>query len=274
MKIWFLGCNVESLIELKNVSVRFRKYHGHANGLKEAAMRLLRPPSWYAKRPPSKSEFWGLKGINLRVEEGDRLGIIGRNGAGKSTLLKVISRIYRPTEGTAIVKGRMAPLIEIGAGFNPELTGRENAYLNGSILGISKKTIKSRLDSIVDFSELSEFIDMPVKYYSTGMHLRLAFTIATEVPPDILILDELYAGGDAVFISKANKRLENFIKSSKILILVAHDLNYIERFCNRVIVLDYGQIKSEGDPKEMTARYLDFCKGNTGAFSSPPGVTV
>lgn len=257
---------MESLIELKDVSVKFRKYHGHATGMKEAAMRLIRPPSWYSKKPPTTSTFWGLRNLNLTVREGDRLGIIGRNGAGKSTLLKVVSKIYRPTEGTVKVSGRIAPLIEIGAGFNPELTGRENAYLNGSILGISRKNIKSRLDSIVNFSELQDFIDMPVKYYSTGMHLRLAFTIATEIPPDILILDELYAGGDAVFISKANKRLENFIDRSKILILVAHDLAYIKRFCNRVIILDHGEIKAEGAPEEMIAQYLDFCGGNKNAF--------
>lgn len=228
---------MESLIDIKNVSVKFRKYHGYSGGIKEAAMRMLRPPSWYAKKPPTTSTFWGLRHLNLTVKEGDRLGIIGRNGAGKSTLLKVISKIYRPSEGSVNVQGRIAPLIEIGAGFNPELTGRENAYLNGSILGISRKNIQSRLDSIVNFSELQDFIDMPVKYYSTGMHLRLAFTIATEIPPDILILDELYAGGDAVFITKANKRLESFVERSKILILVAHDLAYIKRFCNRVTVL-------------------------------------
>lgn len=253
-------------IGLQNVSVRFRKYNGYASGFKEAAMRWFSAPSWYKRQPPSKADFWGLRNIDLNLVEGDRLGIIGRNGAGKSTLLKVISRIYRPTEGTIQVDGRIAPLIEIGAGFNPELTGRENTYLNGAILGIPRKTISARLDSIMSFSELQEFIDMPVKYYSTGMYMRLAFTIATELAPDILILDELYAGGDAAFIEKANTRLEKFIQESKILIVVAHDMGYITRFCNRVIALDHGKIVGDGSPQEMVERYLAFCHGDAKAF--------
>lgn len=255
-----------AIIHLENIGVRFKKVHGQSSGLKEAAMRLFRPPSWYKTAPPSKAEFWGLRGINLRIEEGDRLGIIGHNGAGKSTLLKVISRIYKPIEGTVFVSGRVVPLIEIGAGFNPELTGRENAFLNGAIIGIPRKTIQSRLDSIIEFSELRDFIDMPVKYYSTGMYLRLAFTLATEIPPEILILDELYAGGDAVFIEKANKRLEEFVNRSKILILVAHNLEYVKRFCNKAIVLDHGEIKVAGKPDEVIERYLAFCRGDHAAY--------
>ncbi len=258
----------ESFISLEQVSVRFRNYYGSSSGLKEAVLRKIRPPQWTKKLGADRKEFWGLRGIDLQLREGDRLGIIGRNGAGKSTLLKVISRIYRPTEGKVGVKGRIAPLIEIGAGFNPELSGRENAFLNGSILGIPKKTIKERMDSIVQFSELEEFIDMPIKYYSTGMNLKLAFTLATEIPPDILILDELYAGGDAAFIGKANVRLQNFVSSSKILILVAHNLEYIQQFCNRVVVLDHGKIVADGDPARMIQKYLDYCGGNAEAFGN------
>jgi ABC-type polysaccharide/polyol phosphate transport system ATPase subunit len=253
-------------VEIENISLRFRRYHGYSSGLKEAVMRMIRPPSWYRTRPPSKEEFWGLRGVNLHLEEGDRLGIIGHNGAGKSTLLKVISRIYKPTEGTVKVEGRIAPLIEIGAGFNPELSGRENAYLNAAILGIPRKVLQSRLNEIIKFSELEDFIDMPVKYYSTGMHLRLAFTIATEVAPDILILDELYAGGDAVFIEKANRRLEKFVNQSRILILVAHNLEYIRRFCNRAIVLDHGVIRVQGNANEVIDRYLAYCGGDKNAY--------
>ena len=223
-------------------------------------------PSWYKNHPPAKSEFWGLRNISLDLADGDRLGIIGRNGAGKSTLLKVISGIYYPAEGSIQVKGRIAPLIEIGAGFHHELTGRENVFLNGAILGMSRKLIASHFDSIVDFSELHEFIDMPVKYYSTGMYMRLAFTIATEQAPDILILDELYAGGDATFIEKANARLDRFAEESKILIVVAHDMEYIKRFCKRVIVIDHGRVVANGSPEEMTARYLAFCHGDADAF--------
>lgn len=254
-------------IDLKNVSVVFRKYEGQHSGIKEAIVRALRPPSWYKKvGPPRVKEFKGLQGVNLEVREGDRLGIIGRNGAGKSTLLKVISKIYKPATGDISVEGRIAPLIEIGAGFNPELTGRENTFLNAAVLGIPNKVIKERIDSIIQFSELTEFFDTPVKYYSTGMYLRLAFTIATEVAPDILILDELYAGGDAVFVHKANRRLDTFVERSKVLILVAHDLNYIKRFCNRVIVMNQGQIAYQGTPDDCIERYLAFSAGDQAAF--------
>jgi ABC-type polysaccharide/polyol phosphate transport system ATPase subunit len=258
-----------SRVHLQDVSVRFR-YVAQASGLKEAVLNLVRPPAWKRALPAKNTEFWGLRNINLDLREGDRLGIIGRNGAGKSTLLKVISRIYRPTSGSISVIGRIAPLIEIGAGFNPELSGRENAYLNGAVLGLGRKQISGRLDSIVNFSELKDFIDMPVKYYSTGMHMKLAFTLATEIPPDILILDELYAGGDAAFIQKANTRLESFVERSRILILVAHSMEYINHFCTRVIVLDHGRIVGEGAPHEMTEKYLALCSGDNKAFEVSP----
>ncbi len=250
-----------SFVHLDSVSVRFRLYQGYSTGIKEAAMRLLRNPLWYKAQPPRRSEFWGLKKIDLNLAEGDRLAIIGHNGAGKSTLLKVISRIYRPTLGTLVVSGRIAPLIEIGAGFNPELSGRENAFLNGAILGLPRKTIRQRMDSIIEFAELQDFIDMPVKYYSTGMHLRLAFTLATEVSPDILILDELFAGGDAAFVKKANIRLTQFIQHSKILILVTHNFDYVHQFCNKAIVLDHGMLKYSGQAKDALSYYLNSYRG-------------
>jgi len=256
----------ESYVQLTDVSVRFRSYRGYSSGLKEATMRWLSPPSWTRKSPPTRSEFWGVKNLTLNLGQGERLGIIGRNGAGKSTILKIISRIYRPTFGSVSVLGRVAPLIEIGAGFNPELSGRENAYLNGSILGLSRKTVSERLESIVQFSELQDFIDMPVKYYSTGMYLRLGFTLATEVSPDILILDELYAGGDAAFVEKANRRLTQFVERSRILILVSHQMEYIRKFCSRVIVMDQGKVKGDGAPDEMIRHYIAFCKGEASAF--------
>jgi ABC-type polysaccharide/polyol phosphate transport system ATPase subunit len=256
---------------LDNVSLRFRKYTGMSNGLKEAAMRLVTPPGWYAKRPPSKEEFWGLRDVSLTLKEGDRIGIIGPNGAGKSSLLKVISRIYRPTLGTLSVEGRIAPLIEIGAGFIPELSGRDNAYLYGAILGLDRKTIRERLEAIVAFSGMEEFIDMPVKYFSTGMHLRLAFTIATEVAPDVLILDELYAGGDAAFIVKANSRLDKFVDRSRILILVAHQMEYISRFCNRALVLSKGRVVLDGSPAEAIEFYESLSRGSAQAEENLTG---
>ena len=243
-------------MSLNNVGVRFRKHAHRSGALKEAVLRRLRPPQWTKGAAVDSNSFWGLRGVNIQLKDGDRLGIIGRNGAGKSTLLKVISRIYRPTEGAVGVQGRIVPLIEIGAGFNPELSGRENAFLNGAILGIPRKIIAEKLESIIDFSELKDFIDMPVKYYSTGMHLKLAFTLATESPPDILILDELYAGGDASFIEKANRRLEKFVSESRILIIVAHNLEYIRRFANRAMILSHGTVVEEGTPQSMIDRYL------------------
>ncbi len=258
-------------VTLNKVSLRFRKYHGASGDLKEAMMRVFRKPSWAASRPPTRSDFWALKDVSLSLKEGDRLGIIGPNGAGKSTLLKIISRIYRPTEGTLRVDGRLAPLIEIGAGFIPELSGRDNAYLYGAILGLKKQTIRDRLQSIVSFAELEDFLDMPVKYYSTGMHLRLAFTIATEVVPDILILDELYAGGDAAFIVKANRRLDAFVNRSRILILVAHQMEYVSRFCNRVIVLANGKIQADTTPEDGIAYYQELSRrgGGVGVELTP-----
>lgn len=255
-----------SHIDLQGVSVRFWLHQSRSSGLKELVMRKLRPPAWQKNAPPGKSEFWGLKDVNLSIREGDRLGIIGHNGAGKSTLLKVISRIYKPTQGKLTVRGRLAPLLELGAGFNPELSGRENIVLNASILGISRRVILDRIEPILEFSKLTEFGDVPVKYYSTGMYMRLAFTIATEIPPDILILDELFAGGDASFIEAAQLRLKNFIAQSKILIVVAHNLEYIEDLCSRILVLDHGQIVFEGTPKESIPRYLAHMHGDKDAF--------
>lgn len=249
--------SMDAFVRLENVSLKFRKNLG-GHGLKETLLRFITNPPW-AKKRGSDQIHWGLKDFNLELKPGDRLGVIGRNGAGKSTLLKVISRVYRPSEGKYEFRGRIAPLIEVGAGFNPELTGLENIYLNGAILGISKKFLASRVDAIVKFAELEEFIDTPVKYYSTGMYLRLAFTIATELSPDILVLDELYAGGDANFIQKANIRLEEFIKKSPILIMVAHDMTYIKKFCNRAIIIDHGKILADGPPDQITDRFLELC---------------
>lgn len=243
-------------VELENISLKFRKYVGQSSGLKEAVLRLASKPGWYKTLTPENREIWGLKNVSLSLRPGDRLGIIGHNGAGKSTLLKVICRIYKPTTGKVSVAGRVAPLIEIGAGFNPELSGRDNVFLSGAILGLARKDLKLCFDSLVEFAELGEFIDVPLKYYSTGMHLRLAYSLMTQLPPDILILDELYAGGDASFIQRANHRLEAFAQQSKILILVAHSMEYIEKFCNRVLILDHGEVLGLGDPAEMIPKYL------------------
>jgi ABC-type polysaccharide/polyol phosphate transport system ATPase subunit len=252
-------------VELKNVSLKFRRYERYSNGMKEAVMRWIREPRWYGAKKPQRSEFWGVKNVSLRLREGERLGIIGHNGAGKSSLLKLISRIYQPTVGSISVEGRLAPLIEIGAGFHPELTGRENAFLNGAIIGLPRKVVQNRLEDIFEFAELREFIDMPVKYYSTGMYMRLAFSLATEISPDILILDELYAGGDLAFIRKANERLDQFVERSKILILVAHNMDYIRRFCNRVLVMDHGEVRADMDVESGIDKYHQLTLGQPAA---------
>ena len=244
----------ESKLILDKVSVRFMIGGLRAAGLKEALLHKLLPPAWTPQN--QRRPFWGLKEVSLSLKVGDRLGIIGHNGAGKSTLLKVMSRIYTPTQGNVEVVGRLAPLIEIGAGFHGELTGRENCYLNGAILGFNRQQITDRLDSVIAFSGLRDFFDTPVKYYSTGMQLRLAFTLATEIAPDILILDELYSGGDAAFIEKANQRLDRFISDSKILIFVAHSMEYVLRFCSRCILMDHGTIVASGDAPAVVEEYL------------------
>ena len=243
------------MINLQDVSLKFRLRGYAATGLKELCMRIISPPEWQKKIVKTENEFWALQGINLDIQEGDRLGILGNNGAGKSTLLKVITHIYRPTKGMVTTQGRIASMIEIGSGFHPELTGRENVFLNAAITGIPKSEIEKRYEAIVDFAGIRDFMDMPVKYYSTGMYLRLAFTMATEIAPDTLILDELYAGGDIAFVKQATERLENFIKSCKVLVLVAHNTDYILKFCNRVIVLEQGRIIHAGPPEESVTVY-------------------
>src|SRR3990167_4522442 len=197
---------MKSFVRLDNVGLNFRVYHEKGYTLKDAVIRALtfRPAINY-------SSFWALNDVSLEINEGERVGIVGRNGAGKSCLLKTISRVYQPSKGKIFVKGKVAPLIEVGAGFHPELTGRENVFLNGAVMGYSKKEMKKKLDRIVDFAEVHEFLDTQVKYYSTGMYLRLAFSIATEVEPEILIIDEVFSAGDQAFMKKATSRMMTLI---------------------------------------------------------------
>ena len=211
---------------------------------------------WKGKQSASYSEFRALRGISMEFNDGDRVGIIGHNGAGKSTLLKAICRIYEPSEGSISVEGQIAPLLEIGAGFHTEFTGRENIYLNGTILGFSSKQLLEIEKEIISFAELEEFIDTPVKYYSTGMYLRLAFSIATAVHPDILILDEVFAGGDAGFVEKANSRMQEMIDKSSIMLLVSHDIELLKKYCNRVVWIDHGVVVQDGPAQEVLDCYV------------------
>lgn len=265
----------DTKVSLEGVSLRFRSYQGYAGGLKEAMLRAIVPPKWVGTLPPTKKEFWALNDLTFDFRPGDRIAILGQNGAGKSTLLRVLSRIYKPTRGRVEVRGLLAPLIEIGAGFNPELTGRENAFLNAAILGIPGKVLSPRIPDIIDFSELGDFFDVPVKYYSTGMLLRLAFTVATEVTPDILILDELFAGADIAFIEKANRRLDEFIRKAPIFILVTHEMKYVERFCNRALLLDKGRLIADGPPAKVVETYMGRALGTSAPRPpSPPSLSV
>ncbi|MCB0365809.1 MAG: ABC transporter ATP-binding protein [Bdellovibrionales bacterium] len=246
--------NLEALISLKDITLTYEMHYDRSQSLKETVInRLMRRR--YVDQP--RSEFNALEHLDLEIKQGERVGIIGRNGAGKSTLLKVISGILKPSEGRVEVVGTIQPLIEVAAGFNPEFSGRENIYLNGYMLGFTTKQIKDKEEDIIDFSELTEFIDVPVKYYSTGMAVRLAFTIATNIDPEILLFDEMLSAGDAAFVKKAKKRMDDLVERAKIVVVVSHDLQLIKTFCSRCIVLESGKAIFDGDPTTAVDEYLD-----------------
>lgn len=236
-------------IVLSDVSVQYRLPTEKVGTLKEHLLRVIQ------RRRVEFREFWALRNIYLEVRQGETLGIVGRNGAGKSTLLKVISRILRPTEGRAWVRGKLAPLIELGAGFHPELTGRENIYLNGAMLGFSKSEMEERSDRIIKFSELENFIDAPIRTYSSGMNLRLGFSIATEVFPDILIVDEVMAVGDAHFQEKCHLRMQKFRETGTTILFVSHSLPEVQRLCDRAIWIEAGCIRKRGAADKVIDAY-------------------
>ena len=209
------------------------------------------------KPSPYREEFWALKDVSFEVNHGDRIGIIGRNGAGKSTLLKILSRITEPTKGRVSIKGRVASLLEVGTGFHQELTGRENIYLNGAILGMEKKEIKRKFDEIVDFAEVEKFLDTPVKRYSSGMYVRLAFAIAAHLEPEILIVDEVLAVGDAQFQKKCLGKMEDVsIKEGRTVLFVSHNMTAIKSLCMKSVWLEAGQIVEQGEASKVTSNYL------------------
>ena len=215
--------------------------------------------------PVETKEFWALRDVSFSLQEGTRLGVIGRNGAGKSTLLKILSRITEPSTGRIDIYGRTASLLEIGTGFHPELSGRENIYLNGALLGMGRSEVRRKLDQIVDFAEIEEFLDEPVKHYSSGMYVRLAFAIAAHVDPDILILDEVLAVGDVQFQRKCFGRMEELGKAARSVTLVSHDLTAVAALCDRCLVLDAGKIMFDGTPSEGIAKYYGANLGAAGA---------
>jgi len=234
-------------LELKQVS---KKYRIRREAEKNASF-LRKLMSWRNQR----QDFWALKDVSFNVQRAEALGIIGHNGAGKSTILKLLSRITTPSSGEIMINGRLSALIEVGSGFHPELTGRENIYLNGSILGMLRREITRKLDSIVEFAELRQFIDTPVKRYSSGMYVRLGFSIAAHLDPDILLLDEVLAVGDAAFQQKCIQRITELKKSGTTIVFISHDLRAVQKLCDRVILLKSGQIEADGDPTETIALY-------------------
>jgi ABC-type polysaccharide/polyol phosphate transport system ATPase subunit len=210
--------------------------------------------------PPPSTDFWALRDINLTLAKGDRLGILGTNGAGKSTLLRMLARIYPPTSGTVSVKGTVAPLIEMGAGFNSELSGTDNILLNGAMLGIARKEMLAKVDGIYDFTGLREFADLPLKYYSTGMYMRLAFAIATEVDPDVLLIDEALGVGDAGFVDKAKARIRGLLDRSHVVVIVSHDMAALREMCTRGVWLQKGRVVADGPIDAVVDSYLAAVK--------------
>ncbi len=241
-----------SLISIKAVDLEYDLHFDQTRTLKEFVLNTLSRRTYVEKK---KDKLLALNGVNLEIQEGEQLGIIGLNGAGKSTLLKVIAGILKPTRGQIKVQGAIQPLIELGAGFDPEFSGRENIYFNSYMLGFTKHQVSERIEGIIEFSELGEFIDVPVKYYSSGMYVRLAFTIATSIKPEILVLDEMLAAGDLSFVEKAKKRMHDLIKTSRGLVLVSHDLSLIESISTRVILMAKGEIIYSGTPASAIAEY-------------------
>jgi ABC-2 type transport system ATP-binding protein len=231
-------------VDVRNVSKRFRLAHGQYNSLKE---RLI-----HGGKRQQSDDFWALNDVSLTVNQGETVGILGRNGSGKSTLLKCICGVLQPTSGEVAVRGKLAGLLELGAGFQQDLTGRENIYLNGSLLGMSKRDVDKVFDAIVDFSELEEFIDGPVKFYSSGMYVRLGFAVAVNMDPDVLVVDEVLAVGDERFQRKCIDRIMHFQKEGRTILLVTHSADNVRSICDRGIVLSHGRLIAEGEPGEAT----------------------
>lgn len=242
----------ERHVTLEDVTMRFRLYSTRGRSLKETFINAVLRRR-YTETP---AEVTAVRNVSLRVKEGERVGVVGDNGAGKSTLFKVIAKIYRPTGGRVSHYGFLVPLLEIGIGFNPELSGEENIYLTGAIMGIGRKQMAAKVEPILDFSELRDFRNTPVKYYSTGMGQRLAFTVATEIDPEILLLDEVFSTGDVHWLKKAEQRMQSLIDRARIFMLVSHSMEQIQKYCNRVVWMQHGAIVADGPPAEVLPRYV------------------
>jgi ABC-type polysaccharide/polyol phosphate transport system ATPase subunit len=238
-------------IQFEDVVQRFRVIQERHDTLREAFAKIR-------KRRTTYHEFEAVKHVSFQISKGEVVGIIGRNGSGKSTILKLVAGVYAPTSGRVEVNGSIAPLIELGAGFHHELTGRENILLNGLLLGLSKRQVQEREAKIIEFAELGEFIDSPIKQYSSGMYMRLAFSVATEVDPDILIVDEILGVGDGGFREKCFERIRQFRNSGKTILMVSHDMGTMSSFCSRLLLIHHGKIVEHGEPSRVVARYEEL----------------
>lgn len=237
-----------SIIEVENVGIKFLVANDKVNSLKEFTTSML-------KKKIRFREFWPIKDVSFQIEKGDVLGIVGRNGAGKSTMLKIISGIVKPTKGSVKIAGSIVPMLELGSGFDFDLSGKENIYLNGAILGYTKEFLDSKYDEIVEYAELKEFINQPIRNYSSGMLMRLAFSIATVVEPDILIVDEILAVGDAKFQEKSKQRMMELMSGGTTVLFVSHSLGEIEKMCNKVLWLEDGYVKMFATSQEVCNAY-------------------
>ncbi len=230
------------IVQVRNLGKRYRLGHAATGG---------------RQRPVRDTIIWALSDVSFEVFPGEIVGIIGRNGAGKSTLLKILSRIVRPTAGEVDIYGRLGSLLEIGTGFHPDLTGRENVYFNGAIIGMSRSETRRKFDEIVAFAEVEEFLDTPVKHYSSGMYLRLAFAVAAHFEPEILILDEVLGVGDAAFQQKCYRKMQNIIQEGRTIFLVSHDPGAVQRLCRRALLIESGRLKEDGPADTVVKLYLD-----------------
>ena len=235
---------------------KYKTFSGAMTGTAKSLVNVFNPRA-KEEVNSGKNEFWALNDVSFEIKQGDRVGIIGRNGAGKSTLLKVLSRITEPTSGSIRIKGRVASLLEVGTGFHPELTGRENIFLNGAILGMGKVEIQRKFDEIVAFAEVEKFLDTPVKRYSSGMYVRLAFAVAAHLEPEILIVDEVLAVGDAQFQKKCLGKMEDVGKEGRTILFVSHQMSAILTLCDRALLLNRGKCVGDGEPAKMITKYLD-----------------
>lgn len=238
----------KEVLSVQHVGMEFRMNKEKILDFREYIIKLLH-------RKVQKDEFWALKDINFTLQKGERVGILGLNGAGKSTLLKVIAGVFKPTEGKVVCRGKIVPLLELGAGFDKNYTGRENIYLYGAVLGYSRKYMDSKYDEIVEFSGLEKFIDVPIKNYSSGMKSKLGFSIATIAEPEILILDEVLSVGDAAFRRKSEAKILQMMENGTSVLFVSHSLPQVERICNKAMILEQGRMTAFGDVHEVAAQY-------------------